>query len=176
MDELLLNLVNYLKSKFINDGIFNLKGVFALSEYEAATLLSIDKVPCIIVTTIREAEMPGPFGDTLTRKMYFRLRIIARSADPLKYKQEVNSYNIYAMSDAVRAALAANKMLGIDPATGKTVGLNPDQNITDLDVITSSGSFNARDIDITYDVMETWTGKRNDQSSLLAPIPDAVLI
>lgn len=150
---------------------FHLKGVFQLSDFESATLLQADSFPCIIINTNGETDVYGPFAGTKTRTYNFIIKAIARSSDPLKYRKEVNPYNVYNLTDDIRLAIAENKSLGFNGVMGDYTKVSALQPVEELDVMfgPEAGSFNARQLEVSYSVLENWQGDRNNQRTLKSP-------
>lgn len=172
MAKLLLALRTMLRERYIpTREPFNLKGVFNLTEFESATLLNVDSLPCIIINTNGEIPTYGPFAGTVTRTFKFIIRMIARSSDPLKYRKEVNPYNVYNLSDDIRLAIAENKTLGFSGVMGDYTLVSALQPVEELDVMfgPEAGSFNARQMEVSYSVLENWQGDRNNQRTLKTP-------
>lgn len=172
MAEILALLVEMLKARYKQAPPFHIKKVSVASEYQAATRLAVDDVPCIIVMPNGEPQDElGPFANTTTRYFSFIIRMIARSISPQKYREQGNAYNIYALSDDIRLALSEKKDLGLLSADGKYVRLDTNKPISDLDTMfgDQNGHWNARDLSIQYKLMETWTGERNNQRTLRTP-------
>jgi len=172
MAEILFLLMEYLRSKFPPGPPFLIKEVKVASEFELATRLNVDQIPIIVVMPNGEpVNEPGPMANTMTRHFNFIIRMIARSISPQKYREQGNDYNIYALSDAIRLALAENKDLGMRDSDGKYLLLDTNMPISDMDVMfgEQNGHWNARDLSVTYKLMETWTGEKNNQRTFRTP-------
>jgi len=188
MGEILFALIKYLRATFVLDvpptdlpeddprRVFGIKGVYGMSDFTRDMVVRPDMIPCMVVATLGEGDEDGPFGNTKTRIFNYHLRIMARSADPQKYMNAMNPYNVFSLSDAVRLALAKNKFLGINQQAGKYARLDTSLAVADTDYIDGIGHVNARDFTLTYKVLETWTGERNNQNTLLAPDPQPLAV
>lgn len=175
MDEILYALSDTLKSlgptSIDPTYLGYVKGIYIWSEIESQHRLTVRHIPCILLSAVGENVVSGPFGNTQTRTFNVRIRQIARSLDSSKYKSKFNDYNSYNVTDTIRALLANNKQLGI--GDGHLYGLKIENPTTDFETVFSamSGTFLARDTNVTYDRLETWSGKYNNQPSLASPIP-----
>lgn len=171
MDEVLQGVIDVLTDQII-PGDWGLKGDFTImDDYQAQTLLSEGKLPCIYVTPIGERDELGPFGNTKSRFFDIRVRIVEYSSSPTLLRDYSNTKNIYKLSDAVRAALAAQKNVELAPEMGPYY-LDWSQSASESGAQGKTNSqWLARDLRVTYWRLEDWSSEINNQAGLETPPP-----
>lgn len=150
----------------------HVKTVLQLTDADIAAKLKTTQLPALVLTPLGENDSPGPWGDTKTRTFRVRARIVVSSTSSVVPWERSNPASIPVISEAIRAAIASDKQLGMatDPDAPWAYGLGASQPATD-GTFTSpgNGALTARDIVLTYSRFEDWVGTRNPQVGLKTP-------
>lgn len=172
MDDVLDFLAGLFDRTLVQPRPQHVKTVLQLTDADIAAKLKTTQLPALILTPLGENDSPGPWGNTKTRTFRVRARIVVNSTSSIMPWKRDNAAGIPVISEAIRAAVASDKQLGMatDPDAPWAYGLDASQPATD-GTFTSpgNGALTARDIILTYSRFEDWVGTRNPQAALRTP-------
>jgi hypothetical protein len=168
MQELLIVLRDLIIEEFKD----KVRSVLIADQVLATKLLNVG-TPCIYIIPQSRSRELGPFSMTMRKKYVITIRCVAQSIDPAAIHvrphsgTNVNFNSVDVLADTLEALLLRNKH----------VANNVFEMSDTFEAVYGTVSFNentffpAFDIQVGYNVLETYTGMQNDQVSPNLPPP-----
>lgn len=171
MDDILIAL-GLLLQPLLGTGEDQFKKVLIGNDITIRPKLKGNSLPLITLTSMSETPAPGDMAGTSKRIFRCRIRIWQKSHNPGIALQPGSSRDLYAVTDRIRTILDGDKGLQIaGDLDYQYYRMNVD---TATDVAApetaNRGELIARDIMVQYWRREAWTGSKNNQTSLVAPM------